>query len=419
MNAEIITIGDEILIGQTIDTNSAWMGQQLNLVGVDIHAIHSVRDTPEAIVEALGMIHPQTKLVLLTGGLGPTKDDLTKHTLNDYFGGKLVYHEEVYQHIVKLFASMGRVPNEMNRGQAELPDVCQVLFNEVGTASGMRFQKNDTYYISMPGVPYEMKHLMEKHVLPWVVTDLMDAVIVHRTIMTQGLPESELAEKLESWESALPKPLKLAYLPSPGLVKLRITAKGIKGDEDRLKTLVDGEADKLNLLIGDSIYGEADMKLEEIVGQLLLSAKQTIATAESCTGGYIAHKITSIAGSSAYFNGSVVAYANEVKVKMLGVNEADILMHGAVSERVVRQMAEGIRKRMGTDWGIATSGIAGPDGGSAEKPVGTVWIAWAGPEGTTAQVFSFGKYRERNIKKATWMALDVLRKKILSRTFAA
>lgn len=411
MQAEIITIGDEILIGQTVDTNSAWMGAALNDVGVDVCQVRSIRDTAEAIVAALNSLHPDTKLVLLTGGLGPTKDDLTKYTLNEYFGGELEYHEEIYAHIETLFARLNRVPNEMNRGQAMVPNVCTPLSNPNGTAPGMRFHKDGVYYISMPGVPYEMKGIMTAEVLPWIESTFMDQPITHKTILTHGVPESELAQMLEEWENNLPHPLKLAYLPSPGSVKLRLTAR--TGDHAQNVERIEQQFQKAKEILGDVVFGEDAQNLEGVIGVLLKRNHATFATAESCTGGSIAAKITSIPGSSSYFLGSIVSYSNEVKVHQLGVNEAEILVHGAVSENVVRQMAKGVQKRLHSTYSVATSGIAGPDGGTPDKPVGTVWICVSGPNSTKAEKFQFGNNRARNVKRSVLMGLDMLRKMIL------
>lgn len=411
MQAEIITIGDEILIGQTVDTNSAWMGEKLNEFGVDVHQVRSIRDTREAIIDALDSIHKDSKLVLITGGLGPTKDDITKYTLNDYFGGKLMYHDYIFEHIKELFAKRGRVPNEMNRSQAELPDVCEPFENPFGTASGMRFEKEGVHYVSMPGVPYEMKGIMTEGVLPWIQTQFDLPRIVHRTLLTQGVPESELAQHLSDWEENLPSNMSLAFLPSAGAVKLRLTAR--TGDSDQ------NEQDMIELfreakeILGDSVYGEGAQSMEEVVGDVLRSSGATVATAESCTGGAIGSALTSIPGSSAYFLGGVISYSNEAKVRLLGVNEADIMVHGAVSEQVVLQMAKGAAKRFKTDYAIATSGVAGPDGGSDEKPVGTVWIAILSPTGTKAERFQFGHNRGRNIRKSVLMGLDLLRRSVL------
>jgi nicotinamide-nucleotide amidase len=407
MQAEIITIGDEILIGQVIDSNSAWIAQQLNTIGIDVFRITSISDTQEAIVGALDGLLADTKLVLITGGLGPTKDDITKHTLANYFEMDLEFKPEVFEHIEKLFAGMGRTPAPRNRRQAEVPIGSRVLFNEMGTAPGMLFQKNGRYIVSLPGVPYEMKFLMEKHVLPIVEKELVRQHIIHRTLLTVGLPESELADKLHDFEEALPSFIKMAYLPRPGMVRLRFSARG--HDENRLKNGLDDAEANLRNILGNSIYGTEKQRLEQIIGELLAERGETLATAESCTGGYIAHLITSIPGCSRYFMGGVLAYANEVKVGQLGVDQYALDHYGAVSEAVVCQMAEGIRQRLGVTWALATSGIAGPDGGTTEKPVGTVWIALAGPDRTMAKKFQFGKDRLRNIKKSAFMGLDMLR----------
>lgn len=407
MQAEIITIGDEILIGQIVDSNSAWMAQQLNLLGVDVARITSISDTSEAITGALDGLLSETRLVLITGGLGPTKDDVTKHTLAAYFDMDLDFKPEIYAHIEQLFASLGRIPSSRNKQQAEVPSGCRVLFNDTGTAPGMLFIRNGIYYVSMPGVPYEMKCLMEKRVLPVVEAELIRKHIVHKTILTVGVPESELAEKLEDFEDSLPTNLKMAYLPRPGMVRLRLTAKG--DDAPSLNALITEKENALKNILGPIVYGTDQERLEQVVGELLVARGETLATAESCTGGYLAHLITSISGSSRYYLGSILAYANPIKIGHLGVKEESLIQYGAVSEAVVTQMAEGARLRLGTTWALATSGVAGPDGGTDEKPVGTVWIALSGPDKTIARKFHFGKDRERNIKKSAFMALDMLR----------
>lgn len=407
MQAEIITIGDEILIGQIVDSNSAWMAQQLNLLGVDVARITSISDTSEAITGALDGLLSETRLVLTTGGLGPTKDDVTKHTLAAYFDMDLDFKPEIYAHIEQLFASLGRIPSSRNKQQAEVPSGCRVLFNDTGTAPGMLFIRNGIYYVSMPGVPYEMKYLMEKRVLPVVEAELIRKHIVHKTILTVGVPESELAEKLEDFEDSLPTNLKMAYLPRPGMVRLRLTAKG--DDAPSLNALITEKENALKNILGPIVYGTDQERLEQVVGELLVARGETLATAESCTGGYLAHLITSISGSSRYYLGSILAYANPIKIGHLGVKEESLIQYGAVSEAVVTQMAKGARLRLGTTWALATSGVAGPDGGTDEKPVGTVWIALSGPDKTIARKFHFGKDRERNIKKSAFMALDMLR----------
>lgn len=407
MEAEIITIGDEILIGQITDTNSAWIGQQLNRAGLHVSRITSISDTQDAIIGALSSIHPETKLVLITGGLGPTKDDITKKTLATFFNMKLEYREEIYTHIEELFKSMGRTPSERNREQALVPVGSEVLFNQVGTAPGMLFKQNGCFYVSMPGVPYEMKHLMHTHVLPIVEKEILRQHIVHETIVVAGIPESDLADRLQDFEDELPNFIKMAYLPRPGLVRLRLTAKG--SHEDNLEQKVQNQMTRLNDILGDAVLGKEQDTLEKIIGKKLSTRKETLATAESCTGGYIAHMITSVAGSSAYYLGSIVAYDNAVKEQQLGVKKETLAERGAVSEAVVLEMAEGVREVLSADWGIATSGIAGPDGGTDDKPVGTVWIGISGPTGSFAKRFQFGNNRERNIKRSALMALDLLR----------
>ena len=408
MQAEIITIGDEILIGQTVDTNSAWMGQNLNEVGVDVHAIQSVRDTKESILASLTKLDDQTKLILITGGLGPTKDDITKTTLAEYFKTELEFRQNVFDHLKRLFESMGRDISNLNRDQAWLPKDCEALQNDVGTAWGMKFKdEKGRVFISMPGVPYEMKFLMREHILPWIKKDLLGIDILHKTLLTQVVPESVLADRIKEWEEALPSQIRLAYLPSPGLVKLRLTAKGKRSE---LQPLMEAEEVKLRALLGHTIFGTDADSLQALVGDLLLQKGWTLSTAESCTGGYLAHLFTSVSGSSRYFMGSIVSYDNRLKKDLLGVSEESLSKFGAVSEEVVRQMAEGGRKRMQTDWCVAISGIAGPDGGSDEKPVGTVWIGIAGPLGETkVKRFQFGQGRDRNIRRSALMALDQLR----------
>jgi len=409
MRAEIITIGTEILLGQTVDSNSAWMGQRLSEVGVEVQRITSISDQPSAIVAALDAVLPSTQWVLITGGLGPTKDDLTKHVLTDYFEDRLEYLPEIFEHIEALFAKMGRVPNALNRPQADFPVKAELLHNAMGTAQGMLWTEHGRRYVSMPGVPYEMKHILETAVLPLMRAEQAE-IHVHRYFVVQGIPESDLALRIADWESALPEGISLAYLPSPGVVKLRLSAHVASEGEQAMRAQMDQEAAALKVLLGADCYAEDLLPLEVVVGELLKAAGQTVATAESCTGGSIAARLTSIPGSSAYLIGGVVAYSNTVKEQQLGVRKADLLVHGAVSEPVVRQMAEGVRKRLKTDWALATSGVAGPDGGSEAKPVGTVWIALAGPNGTWSKKFSMGLNRSRTVEKSVLAALDALRR---------
>ena len=412
VEAEIITIGDEILIGQTVDTNSAWMGQQLNDVGVDVDRVVSIRDTKEAIVEALENVKPKTKLVLLTGGLGPTKDDITKYTLQDYFGGDLVFNQEAYDNVERIFKMFKKEVIEVNRLQAMIPSTCIMLLNEMGTAPGMLFERDGVYYVSMPGVPYEMKHLIRTHVLPLIKEKLNPGVVIHRTILTQGLGESFLAEIIKDWQDSLHEEISLAYLPSAGMVKMRLTVKG--RDEKFLNELIEDAVAKLLPQIEQYVYGTENDTLESVVGALLKNDNATLSSAESCTGGNIARLLTTIPGSSAYFIGSVVAYHNNVKQNMLDVSENDLKTHGAVSEPVVLQMANGAKEKFGTDYAVATSGIAGPDGGTKDKPVGTIWIAVAGPKRTITRKFNFGNNRLRNIQKTSFMALNMLREELMA-----
>lgn len=410
MVAKIISIGDELLIGQVINTNASWMGELLNRNGIRVSQIKAIADDKEAIIEAIDSGFKSADLILLTGGLGPTKDDITKHTLCEYFDTKLVFNEEAYRRIQEIFRLRSFKVTAVNKAQADLPESCTPLTNINGTASGMWFEKNGKVLVSMPGVPFEMKPMMENEVISRVKAKYKTPVILHKTIMTQGVGESFLAKKIEDWENSLPKNIKLAYLPQPGIVRLRLSATG--ENKEKCKKFIANLVEKLNLLIGDLIFGYDDILLEEAVGESLKLHQKTVATAESCTGGYIAHLLTSIAGSSSYFKGSAVTYANEIKENILGVSHEDLEKHGAVSETVVKQMALGAKEKFGTDYAIATSGIAGPDGGTEEKPVGTTWIAIASPKGILAEKHHFGEHRGRNIRRAALTALFMLKKEI-------
>lgn len=411
MRVEVITIGDEILIGQIVDTNSAWMAHELNDIGAKVERITTIPDGLDDIISALQDAQDRADVVLITGGLGPTKDDVTKKALAKYFDCGFTFYPQIAEHIARLFARFGKEMSELNRLQAELPNACQPLQNDQGTAPGMWFEKRKTVFVSMPGVPYEMKGIMREHVLPRLKEKFSLQTILHRTILTMGMGESWLSERIADWEDALPQGIKLAYLPSPGRVRLRLSAIG--NDEHAVMQLLEAEVQKLVLLIPELVYGFDDDTIESVVGEQLRRMGKTLSTAESCTGGLIAHKITSISGSSDYFLGSVVSYANEVKVEALGVSEENLKRFGAVSEEVVRQMAEGARKRLKTDYAIATSGVAGPTGGTEEKPVGTVWIAVATPTGTIAKKYQFGHNRERNIEISANTALNMLRKQLI------
>lgn len=403
MNAIIITIGDEILMGQILDTNSRYMARKLTNIGVEVTEILSIPDKREEIYETVDYAMEQADLILVTGGLGPTKDDVTKKVLAEYFGSRLVMNEEAMGWLKELLDGRGIAMNENNKSQAMLPDNCRILRNYKGTASGMWFERGWKSLISFPGVPFEMENLLDASVLPELKARYPHLQLEYRMLKVYDLPESSLAQHLERWEESLPDGLGLAYLPSPGFVKLRVTAKGegvkhLQQYYDRLKDVLKG----LNYM-----EGEEDA-LEKHFGELLRRKGTSVATAESCTGGYIAHLITAVPGSSQYFKGSVVAYSNEVKINVLGVKEEDILKGGAVSETVVLQMAEGIRRLTGADYAVSTSGIAGPDGGTADKPVGTVWIGVATPEKSFAREFHFSFTRERNIAKAATQALEMI-----------
>lgn len=410
MNAEIISIGDELLIGQVINTNASWMGELLNRNGIKVSQIKAIADNKKAIIEAIDSSFKSADLILLTGGLGPTKDDITKHTLCEYFDTKLIFNEEAYLRIQEIFRLRNFKVTAVNKAQADLPESCTPLSNINGTASGMWFEKDGKVLVSMPGVPFEMKPMMENEVISRVKAKYKTSVILHKTIMTQGVGESFLAKKIEDWENSLPKNIKLAYLPQPGIVRLRLSANG--ENKAKCEKIIADLVEKLKLLIGDLIFGYDDILLEEAVGESLKLHQKTVATAESCTGGYIAHLFTSIAGSSNYFKGSAVTYANEIKENILGVSHEDLEKQGAVSETVVKQMALGAKAKFGTDYAIATSGIAGPDGGTEDKPVGTTWIAIAGPKGVLAKKYHFGEHRGRNIRRAALTALFLLKKTI-------
>lgn len=408
---EIITIGDELLIGQVVDTNSAWMGVELNKIGLRVIQITSVSDNKPAIVEALNSAKTRAQVILITGGLGPTKDDVTKTTLAEYFNTKLVRSQEVYNHLITLFKARGRELSDLNAKQADVPEIATVLMNKVGTAPGMMIQDQGTIIVSMPGVPYEMKYLMEHEVLPRMKKQFTQEAIVHRVFQTQGIGESFLSEIIASWEDSLPSHIKLAYLPAVGQVRLRLTAIG--SDESALNKELDQLSAKLYDLAAEHIYAEGEKSLVDVIHELFLNKKLSLATAESCTGGSIAANITLKAGASAFFKGSIIAYDNAIKENVLGVDKSILISHGAVSEACVIAMAEGARKLMNTDWAISTSGIAGPTGGSKEKPIGTIWIGIAGPKGALARQFQLGENRERFVAMAGLTTLNLLRKAVL------
>ncbi|MFW5754143.1 MAG: competence/damage-inducible protein A [Marinilabiliaceae bacterium] len=401
---EIITIGDELLIGQVVDTNSAWMGQELTLAGFEVNRITSVSDRREEITDALSQALKRAEIVLLTGGLGPTKDDITKKTLSDYFNTRLIFNEDVYHDIQEFLKGRVKNINNLNRDQAMVPENCEVVRNRMGTAPVMWFDHGERVVVSMPGIPSEMKTAMSNDIIPRLKTRFRPDHIINKTVLVYNIPEAVLAEKLADWEENLSGKIKLAYLPAPGRIRLRLTARGadFSAMEESLQTAIDG----LQPLIGENIFGEEDRPVSEIFARFFRERKQSIAVAESCSGGYLGHLITSVAGASQYFAGGVIAYSNEMKQSLLDVSQDDIEKHGAVSSQVVEQMALGIQKTTNADYAIATSGIAGPGGGTDEKPTGTVWIAWAGPGNKViSKVFQLGKERSRNIVRTSETAL--------------
>lgn len=416
ITAECLCIGDELLLGQTLNTNAAWMGQELGLSGIRPVRTRVVRDDETDILDALGSA--KADVMLITGGLGPTKDDITKRCLCQFFNTRLVRHPEVETHIVELFQHRGFEPRhvkEADRLQAMLPESCIPMPNALGTASGMWFERNGRVYVSMPGVPYEMQAIMRDHVLPRLRAHFEPPAIVHRTIRTAGIGETPLAERLADWENGLAKDaIHLAYLPSPGQVKLRLS-RYANADPSAAHAMVDRQVDALYKLIPEVIFGEGRAELEEVVGACMKDLGQTLAVAESCTGGYLAHLITSVPGSSAYFLGGVVSYAGSVKQSALGVPAEMLAAAGAVSRSVAEQMAVGVRSALGSDWAVSTTGIAGPDGGSRENPVGTVWMAVAGPFGVVSARNVFAGTRDVVIRRAAVIALDLLRKSLAGR----
>jgi nicotinamide-nucleotide amidase len=410
MKAEIINIGDELLIGQVVNTNASWMAAELNKAGIKTVRISAIADDKEDIVQALNQASQRADIILVSGGLGPTKDDITKKTLAEYFDSGFYFHEPTYQQIKKIFEARKIPLTETNRQQAEIPEKCIPLKNKNGTAPGMWFEKGGKVFVSMPGVPFELKPMMSEQVIPKLQQKFNLGIIYHKTIMTTGIVESVLAEKIEAWENSLPANIKLAYLPQPGIVRLRLSASG--KDRKKLEKEVEKYCMRLKTIIPEAVFGYDDITLEEVVGKLLAVQNKTVSTAESCTGGYISHLITSIAGSSAYFKGGVISYSNEIKIKQLGVSPEVLEQNGAVSKETVEAMALGVKERFGTTCSVAVSGIAGPTGGTPEKPVGTVWIAVAYNDGIISELFHFGEHRGRNIRRSALAALNMLRLKL-------
>jgi len=413
MKAEIITIGDEILDGSIIDTNSAWLANILNQNGIPVFQISSVSDDKCHIINALTEASSRVDLIIMTGGIGPTNDDITKIALCEYFNVQLYESKDVLENIQKIFSGRNILLSERNRKQAEVPENCQIIQYPSGSAPCMWFEENGRVYVSLPGVPFEMKTLMEETLIYKLKTHFNTSNIYNKTVLIQGLPESVLADKISDWEYKLPSSIKLAYLPSPGFIKLRLSSVGISNNE--IEPIINKSIEELQLIIPDSIYGYDDQTLELIIGKLLADQSCTLATAESCTGGYISHKITSVPGSSEYYKGSIIAYSNEIKEKLLKVNPKSIIEFGAVSQKVVEEMVIGLKKRMNTDYNIATSGISGPGGGTLEKPVGTTWIAVSDGTNIYSRKFHFGKNRGRNIIMTGMTALNMLRNIILEK----
>ena len=408
MQAEIITIGDELLIGQVVDTNSAWMAERLNEHGIEVCQITSIHDNRQQIIRALDDAFSRADIVLTTGGLGPTKDDITKHVLCEYFHTELVEDARVREHILDLYKDRPEVLNRLTATQWQVPQAAEILPNRVGSAPLMVFRKDSKILASMPGVPYEMKIAMQEQILPYIYSiSTNKGNIIHRTLLVSGISESALALRIEAWENALPKSIHLAYLPKDGTIRLRLSSYGEATAEE-----VETQIALLRPLIEDYLIAMDDEPIEVHVGQWLKARGLTIATAESCTGGKLASLLNKHAGSSAFYLGSVVAYDNRVKEQVLGVSAEDLKTHGAVSEEVVKQMANGVRMLMHADFAIATSGIAGPDGGTQEKPVGTVWIGLATPEGTFAECYHLGKLREQITDRACQKALIELYKRM-------
>lgn len=406
MKSTIITIGDEILIGQILDTNSRYISQALNRIGVVVTERVSIGDSAEQIVSTLDRALAISDVVIITGGLGPTKDDITKHTLARYYNSELVYNEQVGSFVEQLLARRGIAFTELNRGQAMVPQCCTVLHNAHGTAPGMWFERDGKVVVSLPGVPFEMRHLIDDSVVPMLTQRFELKAIVHRTMITSGIAESILAEKIAPWEDNLPGVLHLAYLPAPNVVRLRLSAYEVDGQS--VSQIIDDEFDKLKGIIPEAIVGFEDATVEQLVHRWMTENGKTLSVAESCTGGAVAAKFTAMAGASAYFNAGVVSYSNEAKRDILGVNMDDIVRYGAVSEAVAIQMAEGVRRAGQSDYAVSTTGIAGPTGGSAEKPVGTVWIGIATPKGSFAVLKNCGTDRSQIIDRATAYAIKLL-----------
>ncbi len=417
MKAAIVTIGDEILIGQILDTNSAYLAKVLDENGFEVEEIVTISDTKEAIADTLLYFQDKLDLVVLTGGLGPTKDDVTKKTFCDYFGDSLIQDEKVYQHVKSLMENFYKRPiTQMNADQALVPSKAKVLFNKVGTAPGMLIQQGKTIYVSLPGVPFEMKHLVNEQLLPYLTEQFQPFYNIHQTVITQGVGESLLAERISDWENSLPSCITLAYLPSPGMVKLRLSTHG--ENREKLKRELSDQIQKLQLLLSDCIVSlNENEPLEVALGTLLTKGARTLAVAESCTGGKVAQTLTAIEGASSFFKGGAVTYATAAKVAVLGVRQETIDQYSVVSEEVAKEMAVGARRIFKTDYALATTGNAGPQKGEADAEIGTVCIALATPDNVVGYTFNFGQPREKVIQAAVNKTLDILYKKLLKNTY--
>lgn len=413
MKAAIITIGDEILIGQIVDTNSAFIAKSFDKIGVEIHEMISISDAKQHILDTFLTLQNKVDLVIITGGLGPTKDDVTKKTFCDYFEDELVVNPDVLKHVTQLIEGFyKRTITQINIDQALVPSKCTVLHNQVGTAPGMWMKKENTVFVSLPGVPFEMKYLIENEIIPKVVREYKRPYILHKTILTYGQGESMVAERIEDWENDLPEFIKLAYLPSPGRVRLRLSARGL--DKEFLEKAIEEKVLSLSKIIGDIIVGfDDDETIETVIGKLLKQKNKTLSTAESCTGGNIAQMLTSVSGASSYFKGSVVSYATETKISILGLSAEMIEKYSVVSAEVAKQMAINIKKIMNTDYAIATTGNAGPSKGDSNAELGSVFIALATPNEIIVEEFNFGQPREKVIDRASTKSLEMLRKEIL------
>lgn len=408
MEATIVTVGDEILIGQVIDTNSAWMGQELNLRGIKVQEIISISDSYSDIMGTLKSVFERSDLILMTGGLGPTKDDITKKAIADFYGVEMVFHETTYERIVHFFKLLNKTPTEAHREQCLMPTNATLLNNKMGTAPGMWFEDNGKVLVSMPGVPYEMKSIMEEEVFDRLKKRFISKPIVHKTILTIGEGETWIADRIAVFENSLPENIKLAYLPNLGMVRLRLSATGT--DEQVLNDLLNDKVKELQNLILDYIYGYDKDTIQEAVGKLFIAKEKTISIAESCTGGYITHLITSVPGSSGYFMGGFTPYSNKMKEKLLKVKTSTLNNFGAVSEETVIEMVKGTLELFETDIAVAVSGIAGPDGGTAEKPVGTIWLAIGNADKTYTRKLQLSKDRMNNIRYTAIIALNMMRK---------